>query len=72
MHFEPTSFVSQEAIVAGAPERVSEMCSFIQQNDGVVPFDVEQRRLFNVAADDMARKGMRVLAFAHELLPCTE
>jgi magnesium-transporting ATPase (P-type) len=56
----------QTVYVKGAPERLVEMCGSMLGPDGEVPLDAEAVR---AAADDMARRGLRVLAMAHGRLP---
>lgn len=48
----------------GAPETVLPLCSSWQDGDQVRPFDEEACRRFRQAHEDMAERGLRVLAFA--------
>ena len=44
----------------------------MQYDDRMVVFDDAEQRNFNAAAENLARQGMRVLAFAYEFLLLTE
>ncbi len=52
--------------VKGAPERVIGMCTHLLTDRGAVPLDPEEAE---DAARRMARRGLRVLAFAYRELP---
>jgi magnesium-transporting ATPase (P-type) len=53
-------------VVQGAPERVLEMCDRQMRHGRVEPLD---RESIARAVEEMAAKGLRVLAFAHRPLP---
>jgi calcium-translocating P-type ATPase len=49
----------------GAPETVLPLCRRLQTENGIEPFTPEWERRFRAAQEEMAEKGLRVLAFAH-------
>lgn len=53
----------------GAPEKVTELCSHMHTGDGIVPLDPE---VVLAVADEMAARGLRVLAMAHRCLDATD
>jgi len=59
------------AMVKGAPERVMNMCSHYLDKDGVTlhPMTPEARAEWEAINETLARRGERVLAFAHKILP---
>jgi sodium/potassium-transporting ATPase subunit alpha len=59
------------AMVKGAPERVMNMCSHYLDKDGVTLHEmtVEARAEWEEVNETLARRGERVLAFAHTFLP---
>jgi Ca2+-transporting ATPase len=50
--------------VKGAPEAVLEICSTILTRDGIEPLSHDQKNTWLKANEDMARRGLRVLALA--------
>lgn len=56
-------------LVKGAPEKVVEMCSRMYTHDGVVALDPA---LVTGVAEEMAARGLRVLAMAHRRLDAGE
>ncbi|RQW78925.1 MAG: HAD family hydrolase [Methanothrix sp.] len=52
------------AAMKGAPENVLPMCTSIMDSQGIRPITEEDRRAVLQAADDMAERAMRTLAFA--------
>ncbi len=59
-------------MVKGAPERVMGMCGFYLQNGENMPLDATARANFESINENLARRGERVLAFAHLELPRSE
>ncbi len=53
----------------GAPEAVLPLCDAVLTAAGVQPFDAAQRERFRLAQEDMAERGLRVLALAWRRLP---
>jgi len=53
----------------GAPETVLPLCSFIWQEGGVVPLDEAGRAALRAVQEEMAQRGLRVLALAYRALP---
>eukprot|EP00604_Paraphysomonas_vestita_P002864 CAMPEP_0174818108 /NCGR_PEP_ID=MMETSP1107-20130205/720_1 /TAXON_ID=36770 /ORGANISM="Paraphysomonas vestita, Strain GFlagA" /LENGTH=1027 /DNA_ID=CAMNT_0016029509 /DNA_START=37 /DNA_END=3117 /DNA_ORIENTATION=- len=62
------------AMIKGAPERVMNMCSHYLDKDGVTlhPMTPEARAEWEAVNETLARRGERVLAFAHKILPLSE
>lgn len=62
------------AMVKGAPERVMNMCTHFLGKDGVTLHDMtpEARSKWEAINETLARRGERVLAFAHIILPKDE
>ncbi|MDP5239605.1 cation-transporting P-type ATPase [Uliginosibacterium sp. 31-16] len=56
----------------GAPESVLPLCTAWMQGDAVLPLDEAARRMFEQAQNDMADRGLRVLACAWRQLDKTE
>ena len=56
-------------MVKGAPERVLAMCSSLLVNGKTVTLDDAGRHDMEIANEKLARRGERVLAFAHAELP---
>ena len=52
-------------MVKGAPERVMNMCAFAYMNGSLLPMDENLRNEFELINENLARRGERVLAFAH-------
>ena len=52
-------------MVKGAPERVMNMCTSVYTGGKAVPMDVELRAEMEGVNETLARRGERVLAFAH-------
>jgi len=53
-----------EVSMKGAPEMVLERCTFIAGSQGIKPMTEEDRMKVRAASNDMAKRAMRVLAFA--------
>jgi len=56
----------------GAPEVVVALCSQLDGDGGRTPLDDAARRRVTAAQEEMAGKGLRVLAFAYRKLPADE
>jgi magnesium-transporting ATPase (P-type) len=57
--------------VKGAPEEVVSRARWVDVDGRTEPLTVEAKTRFNTAATEMADRGLRVLAFAHRVLPPT-
>jgi calcium-translocating P-type ATPase len=57
--------------VKGAPEEVVSRARWVDVDGRTEPLTVEAQTRFNTAATEMADRGLRVLAFAHRVLPPT-
>ena len=53
----------------GAPEAVLPLCTAVQAVEGIVPLDGALRARLEKAMDDMAERGLRILALARRELP---
>ncbi|MDX2091573.1 MAG: HAD-IC family P-type ATPase [Kofleriaceae bacterium] len=62
-HGQPTP-LGPFVVVKGAPEVVVEMCTTMRENGAVITIDERVRRSLHAAADSMAGRALRVLAFA--------
>jgi len=49
----------------GAPEEILEMCLTVQSTNGSVPLSDEVKKEIKIVVDDMAKKPLRVIAFAY-------
>ncbi|MBI2516920.1 MAG: HAD-IC family P-type ATPase [Opitutae bacterium] len=54
----------QRVLLKGAPERVLELCTFLRRGESGLPMEGPQRKHALAVADQMARRGLRVLALA--------
>lgn len=56
------------AYCKGAPEELIDSCSSIQTSDGTISLDRETKKRLHDANQELARRGLRVLAFASKEL----
>lgn len=59
----------QYALVKGAPSRILELCSYLQENGNIVPLAEEKRKLILHVDEKLAGEALRNLAFAYRILP---
>ena len=57
------------AYVKGAPREAIGLCTKVQRNGAVAPFEDSERKGSLNQNDVMSRRGLRVLAFAYRVLP---
>lgn len=55
-------------VLKGAPERVANRCTSIYSDGKVVPMTPELKKQFEIGVESLARRGERVLGFAHKFL----
>ena len=66
VHRGPTDVV---LFVKGAPEEVVQKARWLERDGQQAPLTADSRLAFSRAATEMADRGLRVLAFAHRVLP---
>jgi calcium-translocating P-type ATPase len=63
--------VGRLALTKGAPETVLPLCAGVALDGSVAPCDAAWIARLRAAAEDMAHRGLRVLAIAYRALPAT-